>query len=119
MVGGINNWSMIMKVSAGVASLGTIVGLAFAAYFVITDAIGEESKTRQIQVEQLKLQDQADDVDFEIYKVAKQMDEIENRMANNVGYHGDSQRLKQLQRQLDILLRRQNSVLLRIEGKVK
>ncbi len=110
---------MLMKVSAGVASLGTIVGLAFGAWFVITDAIGEEAKTRQIQVDQLRLQDQADDVDFEIYKVTAQMDEIERRHSNNVRYHGDDQRLKQLHRQLDILLRRQQNMLERIEEKVQ
>lgn len=113
------NWNGIVKASAGVASVATVVGLAFGAWFAITGAIAEESKTRQMAVEQLQLQDQADDVDFEIYKVTKQMDEIEVRHANGVRYHGDEQRLQQLSRQLDILLRRQGSVLQRIEEKVK
>jgi hypothetical protein len=108
-----------MKIAGGVVTLGAVIGLAFGAYFVMTDAVGGEAKTRRLGDQQLQLQNQADDVDFEIYKVAKQMDEIENRMANNVAYHGDSQRLSQLQRQLDILLRRQANVLLRIEDTLK
>ncbi len=108
-----------MKIAGGVLTLGAVIGLAFGAYFVMTDAVGGEAKTRQLADTQLQLQNQADDVDFEIYKVAKKMDEIEDRMANNASYHGDSQRLSQLQRQLDILLRRQASVLLRIEDTVK
>ncbi len=108
-----------MKVAGSVLTLGAVIGLAFGAYFVMTDAVGGEAKTRQLADTQLQLQNQADDVDFEIYKVAKQMDEIENRMANNVPFHGDAQRLSQLGRQLDILLRRQANVLLRIEDTVK
>ena len=108
-----------MKIAGGVVTLGAVIGLAFGAYFVMTDAVGGEAKTRQLADQQLLLQNQADDVDFEIYKVAKQMDEIENRTANNVAYHGDAQRLSGLQRQLDILLRRQANVLLRIEDTVK
>lgn len=108
-----------MKIAGGVVTLGAVIGLAFGAYFVMTDAVGGEAKTRQLADTQLQLQNQADDVDFEIYKVAKQMDEIENRVANKVAYHGDTQRLSQLQRQLDILLRRQANVLLRIEDTLK
>lgn len=108
-----------VKVAGGVVTLGAVIGLAFGAYFVMTDAVGGEAKTRQLADQQLQLQNQADDVDFEIYKVAKQMDEIENRTANNVAYHGDAQRLSQLQRQLDILLRRQGNLLQRIEGTIK
>lgn len=108
-----------MKVTAGVASLATIIGLAFAAWFVIKDAIGEESTTRKLQFEELELQKQADDVDFEVYKVTSQMDEIERRNANNLVYHGDERRLRSLQRQLDILLQRQSTVLDRIEERQK
>ncbi len=108
-----------MKIAGGVVTLGAVIGLAFGAYFVMTDAVGGEAKTRQLADQHLQLQNQADDVDFEIYKVAKKMDEIEDRMANNASYHGDPQRLSQLQRQLDILLRRQASVLLRIEDTTK
>lgn len=108
-----------MKVAGSVLTLGAVIGLAFGAYFVMTDAVGGEAKTRQLADTQLQLQNQADDVDFEIYKVAKQMDEIDMRAANGTGFHGDAQRLKQLQRQLDILLRRQDNVLLRIEDTLK
>ena len=108
-----------MKVAGGVLSLGAVIGLAFGAYFVMTDAVGGEAKTRQLADMQLQLQNQADDVDFEIYKVAKQMDEIVMRAANGIQFHGDAQRLNQLGRQLDILLRRQGDVLLRIEDTLK
>jgi hypothetical protein len=104
-----------MKLAGGVVTLGAVIGLAFGAYFVMTDAVGGEAKTRQLADAHLKLQNQADDVDFEIYKVAKLMDEIDKRDANGTPYHGDVQYLNSLQRQLDILLRRQASVLLRIE----
>ena len=107
------------KVATSVVAMGTIIGLCFGAWFAITSAIAEEAATRQMQVDDLRLQDKADDVEFEIYKVTVQMDDIETRHANNVRYHGDEQRLKQLQRQLDILLNRQENVLERLEEKVK
>jgi hypothetical protein len=108
-----------MKIAGGVVTLGAVIGLAFGAYFVMTDAVGGEAKTRQLADQQLQLQNQADDVDFEIYKVSKQMDEIDLRAANGIQFHGDVQRLSQLSRQLDILLRRQDNVLLRIEDTLK
>ncbi len=108
-----------MKIAGGVLTLGAVIGLAFGAYFVMTDAVGGEAKTRQLADSQLQLQNIADDVDFEIYKVAKQMDEIDMRAANGTAFHGDTQRLNQLGRQLDILLRRQDNVLLRIEDTLK
>ncbi len=108
-----------MKIAGGVVTLGAVIGLAFGAYFVMTDAVGGEATTRQLADQELTLQNQADDVDFEIYKVAKQMDEIDMRAANGKPFHGDAQRLSQLSRQLDILLRRQDNVLLRIEDTVK
>ena len=108
-----------MQIAGGVMTLGTVIGLAFVAYFVMTDAVGGEAKTRQLADVHLALQNQADDVDFELYKVAKQMDEIDMRDANGRPYHGDAQRLNQLSRQLDILLRRQANVLLRIEDTLK
>jgi len=108
-----------MKIAGGVLTLGAVIGMAFGAYFIMTDAVGEEAKTRQLADKQLELQNTADDVDFEIYKVATQMDDIETRHANDVFYHGDEQRMSQLRRQLDILLRRQASVLQRLEGQIK
>ena len=47
------------------------------------------------------------------------MDEIDMRAANGKPFRGDAQRLSQLSRQLDILLRRQDNVLLRIEDTIK
>ena len=108
-----------MKIAGGVVTLGAVIGLAFSAYFVMTGAVAGEAKTRQLADVHLQLQNQADDVDFELYKVSKQMDEIDMRDANGRPYHGDAQRLNQLSRQLDILLRRQANVLLRIEDTLK
>ena len=108
-----------MKVSVGVASVGTVIGLAFAAWFAVTEAIAGEAETRQMAVQQLKLQNQADDVDFEIWKVSNAMDDIERRQENGVVYTTDERRLKGLRRQLDILLSRQGQVLERIEEATK
>lgn len=109
--------------TANILGIGGVVGLAFTVWFAITGVVAEEEEAREQgdwqlieRFKGLELQDNADDVDFEIYKVAKQMDEIGLRQANKAPYHGDTQRLKGLQRQLDILLNRQLKVLDRLEA---
>jgi len=108
-----------MKIAGGVLTLGAVVSMAFGAYFVMQGAVGEEAKTRQLADEQLRLQNTADDMDFAIYKVVNEMEVIEKRNANGVHYHGDDRRLSALQRQLDILLNKQDAVLQRLESQVK
>jgi len=112
-------WNGIVKVTAGIASVGTVIGLAFGAWFAITAAIAGEAETRQQAVQELQLQNKADDVDFEIWKVSNAMDDIERRQENGVVYTTDERRLKGLRRQLDILLSRQGQVLERIEEAIK
>lgn len=107
------------KVFTGVIAVGTVIGLAFGAWFAVTAAIAEETKARMEEVTAIKLQQQAEDVDFAIYTVTHEMDEIEGRAANGQAYHGDQTRLKQLERKLDVLLRRQGKVLERIEEEVQ
>lgn len=108
-----------MKIAGGVLTLGAVIGMAFGAYFIMTDAVGEEAKTRQLADQQLQLQNTADDMDFAIYKVVNEMEVIEKRNANGVRYHGDDRRMASLQRQLDILLNKQDGILQRIENQVK
>lgn len=111
--------SLTMKIAGGVLTLGAVVGMAFGAYFTMTDAVGGEAKTRDLQVQQLRLQDTADDLDFEIWKVVHAMEVIETRQANGIRYHGDDRRMAALQRQLDILLNKQDAILIRLESQIK
>lgn len=108
-----------MKVSAGVASLGTIIGLAFATWFVITDAIGSEARQRARDFHAMELQRDADDVAFSIYQATHKLDEIEARVAHNRARKSDPENYKQLERELDILLRRQEQVLDALEDQLK
>jgi len=108
-----------MKVAGGALTLGAVVSMAFGAYFTMTSAVGEEAKSRDIQVQSLKLQDIADDLGFEIWKVTHAMDVIETRQANGVRYHGDDRRMASLQRQLDILLNKQDNILERLESQAQ
>lgn len=110
---------MVMKVSAGVASLGTIVGLAFVAWFAITDAIGSEARQRSVERHAMELQRDADEVSFAIYQVTHKLEEIEARVAHERARKSDPQRYKQLERDLDILLRRQSQVLDALEDQLK
>lgn len=110
---------MVMKVSAGVASLGTIVGLAFVAWFAITDAIGSEARQRSVEMHAMQLQRDADEVAFSIYQTTHKLDEIEARIAHRRARKSDPENYKQLERELDILLRRQEQVLDALEDQLK
>lgn len=110
---------MVMKVSAGIASLGTIVGLAFVAWFAITDAIGSEARQRSVEMHAMQLQRDADEVAFAIYQVTHKLDELEARDHNKRSRKSDPVIQKQLERDLDILLRRQEQVLDALEDQLK
>ncbi len=93
--------------------------MAFGAWFAVMNAIAGEAEKLQGSINGMQLQQQAEDVDFAIYQVTHKMDVVEARIDNKKSYPSDPTVLKQLQRQLDVLLRRQNLVLQRIEGQIK
>lgn len=108
-----------MKVSGAVASLGTIVGMSFLAWFTIMDAIGGEARQRELQFHAAELQRDADDVAFAIYQTTHKLDEIEARAHNNSARKSDPVMAKQLERELEILLIRQGQVLDALEDQLK
>jgi hypothetical protein len=120
-VAGTNGWlgANIVRVSVASAAVATIIGLAFTAWFHIQDGIAGEAKQRQLTFHAAELQREADDVGFEIYKVVHQLDEIEARAHNGRARKGDPLLQKQLDRELEILLRRQGDVLDRLEDSMK
>jgi hypothetical protein len=118
-VGGTRHWNGVVKVAAGIASVGTVIGLAFAAWFAITGAIAGEAETRQQAVQGIQVQRAQDDVAFEVYKVQQQLDEITIREKEQEGYSSDAVRKELLIRQLDILIRRQAQVIRNLESTTK
>ena len=112
-------WSNVVKVSVGVASVGTIIGLAFTAWFHIQASIADEARQRQQALYAQELQRDADEVAFDIYKVTHQLDEIEARASNNRMRKGDEVLYKQKERELEILLKRQEQVLDALEDQMK
>jgi len=110
---------MVMKVGTGVASLGAIVGLAFTAWFAITDTVAGAARTRQVEMHAMQLQRDADEVAFSIYQVTHKLDEIDARVSHNRVRRGDDTLYKQLERELDILIRRQEQVLDALEDQLK
>lgn len=105
--------------ASAITAIGVIVGMAFGAWFAVTGAIAGETEKINTRLDTIQLQQQAEDVDFAIYQVTHKMDVIEGRILNGKGYANDVTILKQLQRQLDVLLRRQDKVLERIESKTQ
>jgi hypothetical protein len=106
-------------VAGGVASLATIVGLAFGAWFAITDTIAGEARTRQVEMHAMELQREADEVAFSIYQVTHKLDEIEARADHKRERKSDPLLYRQYERDLDILLRRQDQVLEALEEQLK
>lgn len=109
----------LMKATAGVTALGTVIGLSFAAWFAITGAIAEESRSRQLADDAQQIQRAADDVSFAIYQVTHSLDEIDAREHNQQARKGDATMRDQLERELEVLLRRQEQVLEAVELKSK
>ena len=112
-------WANVVKISVGLASLLTIVGLAFTGWLHIDDAISGEARQRELQFHAAELQRDADDIAFAIYKVTHTLDEIEARAHNGTPRKGDALMQKQKERELEILLRRQGQVLDAIEDQLK
>ncbi len=105
-----------VKLVSGIIGIATVVGLAFAAWFTIVSAIAGEAEKLTDRIDGMELQAQAEDVDFAIYQVTHRMDVVEERIDNGRPYPSDLNQLHQLQRELDVLLRRQDTVLRRIEA---
>jgi hypothetical protein len=105
--------------AASITSITTLVALVFGAWFAIMGAIAGEAEKLRGSIDGMVLQQQVEDVDFAVYQVTHKMDTVEARIDNGKAYPSDSTTLKQLQRQLDVLLRRQDVVLKRIENSVK
>lgn len=105
--------------ASALTAIGVIIGLAFGAWFAVTGAIAGEAEKIGARLDTIQLQAQVEDVDFAIYQVTHKMDVIEGRILNGKGYANDGTILKQLQRQLDVLLRRQSIVLQRLESQIK
>jgi hypothetical protein len=105
--------------ASAITAIAGIVALAFGAWFTVTGAIAGEAEKLNTRIDSVQLQAQVEDVDFAIYQVTHKMDVIEGRILNGEGYVNDATILKQLQRQLDVLLRRQSLVLQRIESTLK
>ena len=105
--------------ASAITAIAGIVALSFGAWFTITGAIAGEAEKLNTRLDTIQLQQKMEDVDFAIYQVTHKMDVIEGRILNGKGYANDATILKQLQRQLDVLLRRQSLVLERIENQIK
>ena len=105
-----------VKVVSALIGVGTLISLAFAAWFTIVSAIAGEAEKLTDRIDGMQLQQQAEDVDFAIYQVTHKMDVVEARIDNGQAYTSDLNQLHQLQRELDVLLRRQDTVLRRIEA---
>ena len=106
-------------IASAIAAIGVIIGMAFGAWFAVTGAIAGEAEKIGARLDTIQLQAQVEDVDFAIYQVTHKMDVIEGRILNGEGYPNDATILKQLDRQLNVLLRRQEIVLKRIESKTQ
>lgn len=104
------------KVASGITAIAAVVAISFTAWFTIMEAIAGEAEKLTDRIDGIELQQQAEDVDFAIYQVTHKMDVVEARIDNGQAYSSDVNRLHQLQRELDVLLRRQDVVLKRIEA---
>lgn len=107
-------WNGVASTITGMAA---IIGLAFGVWFTITGAIAGEAEKIQRTISGMQLQQQVEDVDFAIYQVTHKMDTINQRIDNGKGYVNDPTQLKILNRELNVLLRRKDTVTKRIEGK--
>lgn len=107
------------KVASGITAIAAVVAISFTAWFTIMGAIAGESEKLSNRIGGMELQQQAEDVDFAIYQVVHKMDVVEARIDNGQPYPSDVNQLHQLQRELDVLLRRQDIVLKRIEATLK
>lgn len=107
------------KLAGSITAICLVVAMSFGAWFTVLDAIAGEAEKITERIQNMELQQKAEDVDFAIYQVAHKMDVIEERADNNQAFSGDQTRLHQLERELDILLRRQETVLKRLEANVK
>jgi predicted nucleic acid-binding Zn-ribbon protein len=105
-----------VKVAGGIAAIATVVAMAFGAWFTVMDAIAGEAEKLGGRIDTMQLQEAAEDVDFAIYQVTHKMDVVEARIDNGQAYSSDLNQLHQLERELDVLLRRQDTVLRRIEA---
>lgn len=105
--------------ATSITGISTIVALAFGAWFAVMGAIAGEAEKLQNSIDGVKLQQKVEDVDFAIYQTTHKMDVINARIDNGDAYASDHTQLKILKRQLDVLLRRKDSVLERLEGQIK
>lgn len=109
-------WNGVASTITGMAA---IISLAFGVWFTITGAIAGEAEKLQQSISGIRLQQQVEDVDFAIYQVTHKMDIIEQRVDNGKAYANDPTQLKILQRQLNVLLRRKDTVTKRVEAKAE
>lgn len=107
------------KVAGSITAICGVVALSFVAWFTVMEAIAGEAEKLTERIDTMELQQQAEDVDFAIYQVTHKMDVVEARIDNGQPYPSDVNQLHQLQRNLDVLLRRQDTVLRRIEATLK
>lgn len=109
-------WSAVLKIGGAVTLLFSLIAGCFAAWFAIQDSIAAESRQLKLEFHAMELQRDADDVAFAIYKVTHLLDEIDAREAHGTARNADSIQRKQLERELDILLRRQEQILEALEA---
>jgi hypothetical protein len=107
------------KVASGVTAIAAVVAISFGAWFTVMEAIAGEAEKLTGRIDTMELQALAEDVDFAIYQVTHKMDVVEERIDNGQAYSSDVNRLHKLERELDVLLRRQEIVLKRVEATLK
>ncbi len=110
-------WGTVMKVGGAVALLFSLIAGCFAAWFAIQDSIAAETRQLKLEFHAMELQRDADDVAFAIYKVTHLLDEIDAREAHGLARNADPIQRRQLERELDILLRRQEQILEALEAR--
>jgi len=100
---------------AGLVSILTLIGLAFAAWFTVQDSIAEEAKETANEVELVRQEAQYNRIEDGIWRVEHKLAVIEERKEQNTSYTTDERREKQLLRTYDILITKQDALLKKYE----
>jgi len=105
--------------ASAITGISSVVGVVFAAYFVVQADIDAAASGLQEQMNTQQLKMVEDDIEFEIYKVQHKLDNIDERAASGKAWTTDTVQKQLLQRQLTILLQRKDQIVTRIESKAK
>lgn len=104
-----------LQIVAGLASILSLIGLAFAGWFVIQTAIAEEAQVAEQEIELVRQEAQYNRVEDGIWRLEHQLAVIEERREQGNSYPTDERREKQLLRTYDILLTQQETLLEKYE----